>query len=259
MFAGYGGPPIIRGVRARVGAGEIVTVVGPNGAGKSTMLKAIAGLLRVESGSIKLDGREIKNVRTHRLARLGLGYVPQNNDVFEPLTVRENLEMGAYLLRRGEINERIEEVVSVLPALGRLLKRRAVKLSGGERKMVAVGRALMNRPRVLLLDEPTSGLAPDLSRELLTKDIRGLATAGTSVLLVEQKALAALEISNWGYVLAGGTTALSSSASELLARPDLGEVFLGLGAAAATDVAEEQMASTGDRSLFRMRRGRRSS
>jgi ABC-type branched-subunit amino acid transport system ATPase component len=255
--AGYGGPPIIRGVNAQVGVGEIVTVVGPNGAGKSTMLKAVASLLRVDSGAIKLDGKDITNVRTHRLARLGIGYVPQNNDVFEPLTVQENLEMGAYLVRRQEIKGRIEEVVSVLPALGRLIKRRALKLSGGERKMVAVGRALMNKPRVLLLDEPTSGLAPDLSRELLTKDVRGLATTGTSILLVEQKALAALEISNWGYVLASGATALSSSASDLLARPDLGEVFLGLGAAAVAVSGDEEPARADGRSLLRLRRRRR--
>jgi branched-chain amino acid transport system ATP-binding protein len=165
--------------------------------------------------------------------------------------------MGAYLVRRQEIKGRIEEVVSVLPALGRLIKRRALKLSGGERKMVAVGRALMNQPRVLLLDEPTSGLAPDLSRELLTKDVRGLATTGTSILLVEQKALAALEISNWGYVLASGATALSSSASDLLARPDLGEVFLGLGAAAVAVSGDEEPARADGRSLLRLRRGRR--
>src|SRR5437660_6004174 len=107
VVAGYGGPPIIRGVSARVGAGEIVTVVGPNGAGKSTMLKAVAGLLRVDSGSIKLSDREIANVRTHRLARLGLGYVPQNNDVFNPLTVQENLEMGGYLLHKSQIKARL--------------------------------------------------------------------------------------------------------------------------------------------------------
>ena len=257
VVAGYGGPPIIRGVRAQVGAGEIVTVVGPNGAGKSTMLKAAAGLLRVTSGSIRLDGKEIRNIRTHHLVRLGLGYVPQNNDVFDPLTVHENLEMGGYLLGRAQIRERLDEVVAVLPALSGLLKRRAVKLSGGERKMVAVGRALMNRPRVLLLDEPTSGLAPDLSRELLTKDIRGLAAAGASVLLVEQKAMAALEISDWGYVLAGGATALSSSAAELLARPDLGEVFLGLGGAATADVTEPQGSPSSNRSFLGLRRGRR--
>jgi branched-chain amino acid transport system ATP-binding protein len=259
VVAGYGGPPIIRGVCAQVGSGEIVTVVGPNGAGKSTMLKAVAGLLRVQSGSVKLQEREVANVRTHQLARRGLGYVPQNNDVFAPLTVEENLEMGGYLLKRAEIKERIEEVVAVLPALGDLMKRRAVKLSGGERKMVAVGRALMARPSVLLLDEPTSGLAPDLSRELLTKDIRALAASGTSVLLVEQKALAALEISHWGYVLAGGTTALSSSAADLLARQDLGQVFLGLGGAAPREVddLEPEPASPGRRSLLGLRRGRR--
>lgn len=257
VVAGYGGPPIIRGVTAQVGLGEIVTVVGPNGAGKSTMLKAIAGLLRVEAGSIKLDGRDIANHRTHRLCRQGLGYVPQNDDVFEPLTVQENLEMGGYLLKRAEITSRIDEVVSVLPALRGLLKRRAVKLSGGERKMVAVGRALMNKPQVLLLDEPTSGLAGDLSRRLLTEDIRGLAASGAAILLVEQKALAALEISDWGYVLAQGRTAISSSASDLLARSDLADVFLGQGAAAQPASIEEEPAPSAGRSLLGLRRGRR--
>jgi len=260
VVAGYGGPPIIRGVNAQVGSGEIVTVVGPNGAGKSTMLKAVAGLLRIQNGSVKLEGKEIANVRTYHLARSGLGYVPQNNDVFDPLTVPENLEMGGYLMRRNEIKERIDEVVNVLPALEGLMKRRAVKLSGGERKMVAVGRALMSRPRVLLLDEPTSGLAPDLSRELLTRDIRGLAASGTAILLVEQKARAALEISHWGYVLAQGATALSSSAPDLLAREDLGEVFLGLGGAAhghaLTDIEPEPTRGRA-RSLLGLRRGQR--
>jgi len=227
VYAGYGGPPIVRGATVQVGEGEIVTVVGPNGAGKSTLLKAIAGLLPVEKGSVALAGREIAGTHTHRLARLGLGYVPQSRDVFDPLTVRENLEMGGYLLRRAEVKARIADVVEVLPALDRLLGRRASKLSGGERKMVAIGRALMSRPSVLLLDEPTSGLSAELSRRLLTLDIRRLAAGGTSILLVEQKALAALEISDWGYVLAAGAAVISAPASELLARPDLGEVFLG--------------------------------
>jgi ABC-type branched-subunit amino acid transport system ATPase component len=259
VVAGYGGPPVIRGVNAQVGAGEIVSVVGPNGAGKSTMLKAVAGLLRVQSGSVRLDGKEVANVRTHRLARLGLGYVPQNNDVFNPLTVQENLEMGGYRMHRHEIKERIEEIAVILPALSGLMKRRAVKLSGGERKMVAVGRALMSRPRVLLLDEPTSGLAPDLSRELLTREVRGLAESGVSILLVEQKARAALEISHWGYVLAQGVTALSSSAPELLARPDLAEVFLGLGGAAHGALAafEPKPIPSRARSILGLRRGQR--
>ncbi len=227
VVSGYGGPPIVRGVSAQVGAGEIVTIVGPNGAGKSTLLKTVAGLLRAESGQVVLGGTDITNQRTSRLARLGLGYVPQANDVFDPLTVRENLEIGGYLVPRPQVADRIDEVVGLLPALSALLGRRAAKLSGGERKMVAVGRALMARPRVLLLDEPTSGLSAERSAQLLTGDIRALAETGASVLLVEQKALAALEISHWGYVLALGQVVLSAPADALLARPDLGEVFLG--------------------------------
>jgi branched-chain amino acid transport system ATP-binding protein len=233
VVAGYGGPPIVRGISAQVGVGEVATIVGPNGAGKSTLLKAIAGLLRIESGRVRLGDADITGVASYKCARLGLGYVPQSDDIFAPLTVAENLEMGGYLLPRAEVEPRMEEVVAVLPALGRLLRRRAAKLSGGERKMVAVGRALMSRPRVLLLDEPTSGLAEELSKQLLTRDIRNLAATGTSVLLVEQKALAALEISDWGYVLAAGRTVMSCPAPELLERPDLGEVFLGRVATAA--------------------------
>jgi branched-chain amino acid transport system ATP-binding protein len=227
VVSGYGGPPIVRGASAQVGAGEIVTIVGPNGAGKSTLLKTAAGLLRAESGQVILGGADITNQRTSRLARLGLGYVPQSNDVFDPLTVRENLEIGGYRVPRPQVAGRIDEVVGLLPALSALMGRRAAKLSGGERKMVAVGRALMARPRVLLLDEPTSGLSAERSTQLLTRDIRALAESGSSVLLVEQKALAALEISHWGYVLALGQVVISAPAPELLARPDLGEVFLG--------------------------------
>ena len=227
VVSGYGGPPIVRGVSAQVGSGEIVTIVGPNGAGKSTLLKAIAGLLRVGSGQVLLGGTDITNQRTSRLARLGLGYVPQSNDVFDPLTVRENLEIGGYRVPRPELGARIDEITGLLPALGALMGRRAAKLSGGERKMVAVGRALMSRPKVLLLDEPTSGLSAERSAQLLTRDIRALAESGASVLLVEQKALAALEISHWGYVLALGRVVISAPAAQLLARPDLGEVFLG--------------------------------
>ena len=237
LVAGYGGPPIIRGVSATVGEGEVVTIVGPNGAGKSTLLKAVAGLLTADSGSVSFGGQEITNVRSHRLARLGIGYVPQNDDVFDPLTVRENLEMGGYLLDRHEIRARIEAVVSVLPLVGRLLDRRAVKLSGGERKMVAIARALMPQPKLLLLDEPTSGLSGERSSQFLKRDVRALADTGTAILLVEQKALSALEISHWGYVLALGQVVLSSSAPELLARRDLGDVFLGR-------VAEQQYADS---------------
>jgi ABC-type branched-subunit amino acid transport system ATPase component len=237
LVAGYGGPPIIRGVSATVGEGEVVTIVGPNGAGKSTLLKALAGLLTAEAGTVRFGEQEITNVRSHRLARLGIGYVPQNDDVFEPLTVRENLEMGGYLLNRHEVRARVESVVSVLPIVGRLLDRRAAKLSGGERKMVAIARALMTEPRLLLLDEPTSGLSAERSAQFLKRDVRALAETGTAILLVEQKALSALEISHWGYVLALGRVVLSSSAPELLSRRDLGDVFLGR-------IAEQQYADS---------------
>jgi len=235
VVAGYGGPPIVRGASAQVGIGEVVTVVGPNGAGKSTLLKAIAGILTVETGSVLFGEVEIRNVRTDRLAGLGIGYVPQNKDIFDPLTVRENLEIGGYLLQRSKVHSRIDDVVSLMPALRRLLHRRAAKLSGGERKMVAIGRALMAEPKVLLLDEPTSGLSAELSNRLLTEDIGNLARSGTAILLVEQKALAALQISDWGYVLATGRTVISSSAKTLLARADLAEVFLGHVSDADTD------------------------
>jgi len=238
VVAGYGGAAIVRGASVQVGEGEVVAVVGPNGAGKSTLLKAIAGLLRVDSGSVRLGTRDIANVSPHRIARLGVGYVPQNSDVFDPLTVAENLEMGGYLLPRSKVGSRIDEVIEVLPMLRVLLSRRAAKLSGGEHKIVAIGRALMNRPRVLLLDEPTSGLSAHLSHRLLTEEIGSLAAGGTAVLLVEQKALAALEISHWAYVLAAGTAVVSCPASELLSRGDLGQVFLGRVAGGLTPMVE---------------------
>jgi ABC-type branched-subunit amino acid transport system ATPase component len=225
--AGYGGPPVISGVSIDVGAGEVVTVVGPNGAGKSTLLKAIAGVLRSQSGTVKLDGVDITNYTTPRLARAGVGYVPQSREVFGDLTVLENLEMGGVLMPKAEVAARIEEVVATLPLLTTMMKRRADKLSGGERKVLAVGRALMARPRIFLLDEPTSGLSAELSTQILKNEVSGLARAGTAILLVEQKALAAMEVSDWTYVLAAGTTRISSPAAELLRRSDLGDVFLG--------------------------------
>jgi branched-chain amino acid transport system ATP-binding protein len=227
IIVGYGGPPVVQGVTVQVGLGEVVTIVGPNGAGKSTLLKAIAGQLQVSSGRVRLGEGDITNFGSHKVSRLGLGWVPQTDDVFAPLTVSENLEMGGYLLPRSELRARIKEVSEVLPAVKGLLDRPASKLSGGERKMVAVARALMNHPDVLLLDEPTSGLSAELSRRLLTEEVRRLAETGTAILLVEQKAISALEISDWGYVLAGGRTAVSCGARELLERPDLGQLYLG--------------------------------
>jgi branched-chain amino acid transport system ATP-binding protein len=227
VTAGYGGAPIVNGVSGGVGPGEIVTIVGPNGAGKSTLLKAVVGMIPVISGRVRLDGGDVTNMPTNHLARRGVGYVPQVDDVFDTLTVVDNLVMGGYLLSKQVMAGRIESVLQVFPALKRMLKRTASKLSGGERKMLAMARVLMLEPRVMVLDEPTSNLSAELSHRLLEDHVKRLGAAGTAILLVEQKALAALSFSNWAYVMAGGAIKISAPANELLARPDIGEVFLG--------------------------------
>jgi ABC-type branched-subunit amino acid transport system ATPase component len=227
LTAGYGGAPIVTAASASVGLGEIVTIVGPNGAGKSTLLKAIVGMIPAMGGRVFLAGEDVTNMPANHLAKRGLGYVPQVNDVFDTLSVTDNLVIGGYLLNRAELPRRMDAVLDVFPALKRMLKRTASKLSGGERKMLAMARVLMLEPRVLVLDEPTSNLSADLSRMLLEEHISRLGDGGTAVLIVEQKALAALTISDWAYVMAGGTVKVSSAADELLARKDIGEVFLG--------------------------------
>ncbi len=232
VVTGYGGAPVVAGVSLDVGPGEIVTVVGPNGAGKSTLLKAVAGILRVNAGRVSLGNDDVTNWPTYRLARAGLGYIPQVAEVFGELSVLENLEMGGYRDSRKAVKQRIDEIVEMFPALARMRKRRADRLSGGERKMVAIGRALMSNPRLLLLDEPTAGLSPALSREVMESQVAGLGQLGTAVLMVEQKAHSALSVSHWGYVLAAGRLQISASASEILKRPDLALVFLGEAAVA---------------------------
>jgi ABC-type branched-subunit amino acid transport system ATPase component len=227
LSAGYGGAPIVSDASASVGLGEIVTIVGPNGAGKSTFLKAIVGMIPALTGRVTLGDEDVTNMRANHLARRGLGYVPQVNDVFETLTVIDNLAMGGYLLNRQDVARRTEAVLEIFPALKRMLRRTASKLSGGERKMLAMARVLMLEPRILVLDEPTSNLSAELARVLLEEHVHRLGKSGTAVLIVEQKALAALSISDWAYVMAGGTVKVSSSAKELLARKDIGEVFLG--------------------------------
>jgi ABC-type branched-subunit amino acid transport system ATPase component len=227
IAAGYGAAPVISDVSLTVGAGEIVAVVGPNGAGKSTLLKTVLGILHPSRGSISLDGQRIDRLSTTRVARRGIGYVPQVRDVFEPLTVRENLEMGGYTIRRGEIAARLDEVFAVFPELSVMAGRMAGYLSGGERKLLAMGRVLMRRPGLLVLDEPTAGLAPKLAQELLTRHVTELATGGTAVLLVEQHTRDALGIAHWAYVMASGQVRLAGPAAEVGNRADLSDIFLG--------------------------------
>jgi ABC-type branched-subunit amino acid transport system ATPase component len=225
--AGYGTVPIISDVSLEVMRGEIVTVVGPNGAGKSTLLKAIVGSLRLAAGEVRLAGDRVDHLATQQLARIGIGYVPQSDDVFTPLSVRENLLLGGYLCRRRAIQERVEQVYQLFPALREMQSRTAGKLSGGERKMLALGRALMPEPSVLILDEPTANLSPELSDRVLEDHVKGLAQRNVAVLLVEQKARQAMAISDRTYVLVAGKVQFAGSPAELLDRSDFGDLMLG--------------------------------
>ncbi|MDR0344379.1 MAG: ABC transporter ATP-binding protein [Nocardiopsaceae bacterium] len=227
LTAGYGGPPVISGISLGIEKGQVAVVAGPNGAGKSTLVKSIVGHLPCVSGSVTAGGVDITNHPAEKIARGGVGYVPQNDDVFTTLTVLENLEIGGYLLRKREVARRIDEVLEVFPDLARMRTRPVSRLSGGERKMVAIGRVLMLRPAVLILDEPTAGLAVQLTTELFERYIPALAGNGAGVLLVEQKATEALQAADWGYILVSGQVHVSEPASTILSRPDLGEVFLG--------------------------------
>jgi ABC-type branched-subunit amino acid transport system ATPase component len=238
ITSGYGGVPVIRDISLAVGPGEIVAIIGPNGAGKSTLLKSLVGILRVTEGRILLGDSDVTNHPPEELAKRGVGYVPQVNDIFEPLTVLENLEMGGYLLSNAKIRSRVAEVGDVFPQLPPLLKRRADKLSGGERKMLAIARVLMLDPKVLILDEPTANLSPKLADSLLSEHVKRLAGVGKAVLLVEQRARAALKIADWTSVLVSGQTRLEGRPDELLRREDFEELFLGAGT--STPVSPEE-------------------
>jgi branched-chain amino acid transport system ATP-binding protein len=227
LVAGYGDIPVLRGVDLEVRTGQLVAVVGPNGAGKTTLLKVILGLARVMSGQVLADGTEITGRPLDQLARRGIGYVPQVDDVFDTLTVAENLRMGGYLLGKTQRSARMAEVLEIFPALAGKLNRYVATMSGGERKMTAIARALMLSPRVLVLDEPTAGLSPTLTEAVLTDQVRALADHGHAVLLVEQKAQAALRLADTASVLVQGQVAMSAAAAEVLASSDMAEVFLG--------------------------------
>jgi len=227
VTAGYGGDPVIRNVSVRAEPGEVVSLVGANGSGKSTLLKSLVGVVRVTAGTVVVGETDVTRKAPEEVARAGVGYVPQVDDVFAPLTVRENLEMGGYLLPARQVRARIDEVTVIFPRLAAMLSRPAGKLSGGERKMLAMGRVLMLQPSVFLLDEPTANLAPAIARTLLEEHVRQLAANGASVLVVEQRARAVLAISDRTYVLAGGEVRMEGTPAELAGSPAFVESFLG--------------------------------
>ena len=226
VVAGYTpGVPILNGVNLELAPGELVGIIGPNGAGKSTMLKALFGLITITSGDVTYKGDDISNLKAHELVERGIGYVPQINNVFPSLTVEENLEMGLFL-RPSRIKERLAVVTDMFPRLGERLKQRAGSLSGGERQMLAMGRALMMEPEVLLLDEPSAGLSPALQDQAFIRT-RQINKSGVAIIMVEQNASRCLQICDRGYVLDSGRNAYTDTGDNLLKDPKVIELYLG--------------------------------
>jgi len=226
LIAGYvPGVDILRGATMHVDTGEMVCIIGPNGAGKSTLVKAIFGLVPIRSGTVRLNGDEITGAPGHELVSRGVGYVPQVRNVFGTLNVEENLRMGVFL-RPGEFHRRRDEIFELFPVLGERRHQRAESLSGGQRQVLAMGRALMMEPSLLLLDEPSAGLSPSMQDEVFER-VGAINAQGVSVLIVEQNAHKALRICHRGYVLDQGSVAYSGSGPELLHDPMVIELYLG--------------------------------
>ena len=222
----YGSIHAVKGVSFEVHQGEIVTLIGANGAGKSTVLNTISGLLHPRSGSVVCDGKDLKGVAPHRIVEHGLAQCPEGRRIFLQMTVEENLEMGAYTQSKASIDGSIEDVYRRFPRLQERRKQIAGTLSGGEQQMLAMGRALMSHPRLLMLDEPSMGLAPILVEQIFDI-IRELHAAGTTILLVEQNAQAALSVADRAYVLETGRISLSGTGAELMASDKVREAYLG--------------------------------
>ena len=226
LVAGYlPGVNILRGCNFYLNDGELVGIIGPNGAGKSTLLKALFGLIPVRSGTVTLRGKEITSAAAHELVADGVGYVPQNNNVFPSLTIEENLEMGIFL-RSKKFQERFDFCAELFPMLGERRKQKTGALSGGERQMVAMGRALMMEPSVLLLDEPSAGLSPAYQDEVFIR-CRRINATGVSIIMVEQNARRCLQICDRGYVLDQGRNAYTNAGRELMNDPKVIELYLG--------------------------------
>ncbi len=225
MTGGYGGADILNDCTIGVEKGEIAVVVGPNGAGKSTAMKAIFGMLNLRQGRVMMDGEDITGLAPQARVHKGMGFVPQTSNVFTSMSVEENLEMGAFI-RDGDISGTMAQVFDLFPVLKEKRRQPAGELSGGQRQQVAVGRALMTRPKVLMLDEPTAGVSPIVMDELFDRIIE-IARTGIAILMVEQNARHALEIADKGYVLVQGANRYTDTGQALLADPEVRRAFLG--------------------------------
>ena len=225
MTGGYGGEDIIHGCDIEVDRNQIVVIVGPNGAGKSTAMKAMLGMISLKEGSLILDGSDISKLTPQDRVAAGIAFVPQTMNIFSELTVEENLEMGAFL-REDNVKETIEEIYNLFPAMKDKRNQLAGELSGGQRQQVAVSRALMTRPKVLMLDEPTAGVSPIVMKEIFERII-AIKNSGVATVIVEQNAKQALNIADFGYVLVGGENKFSGEGQALLNNQEVRKSFLG--------------------------------
>jgi neutral amino acid transport system ATP-binding protein len=225
VVAGYGEADILHGVSIQVEAGGFVTIIGPNGSGKSTLMKTIFGLLKPRSGAVFFDGRNITGIPTERLVKLGLSYVPQTNNVFPSLTIEENLEMGAFMDCANSA-QRIQQMYALFPDLEKRRGVKAGRLSGGQRQMLALARAMMLEPRLLMLDEPSAGLSPIMTATVFDT-LRRIRESGIAILVVEQNARASLSMSDRGYILTNGENRLEDEGRKLLDNPEVARLYLG--------------------------------
>lgn len=227
VSAGYGDSEILHDLSMEVREGEIVSIIGPNGAGKSTLMKTIFGLLHPRQGEIHLGERDISQLTPYQIVGLGMCYVPQVANVFTDLTVEENLEMGAFLLKAGNLGERKEQIYQLFPRLKERRRQRAGKMSGGERQMVAMGSALMLDPKLVLMDEPSAGLSPKMVEMIFERIEEINRNGGPAILIVEQNAKLSLQMADRGYVLASGQNRFEGSGQDLLNDPEVGRLYLG--------------------------------
>jgi branched-chain amino acid transport system ATP-binding protein len=231
LSAGYGKLQILTDVSIEAKPGEVTVIVGPNGSGKSTLLRAISGLCAIYKGTVKVDSTTLSGMQSHQIARMGVAYLPQTENVFTNLSVQENFRLAGFTVKNTELEAKVKELYGTFPRLVGYMKTKAANLSGGERQMLAMGMALIRKPSVLMFDEPTASLAPKLATQVLEMVTLMAKERGLTVLLVEQNARRALEVGDRAYLLVSGQKAFEGTAKDLLAHPELSKLYLGLKAA----------------------------